>query len=512
MTLLGIDYAIVVAYLAGMLVVGGYLSRKIGTSQEYFLAGRSLPFWAIGVSVVASDIGATDMVGVGGNAFRYGISVANFDWIGSFPAMIVASFVFIAYFWRAGVYTIPEFLGRRYNDGVRSVQVLIWLLYMALNLGVIFYSAGLYLEEIMGWPYWVGVGVTAVVIGAYSVSGGLTAIVLTDVIQVTIMFVGCLAIVVLGVWEAGGLLALKEKVLALGPAYGEHFDLLLPAETRKPAPWTGILFGLAMVMAPAYFIGNQTIVQRTLAAKNEWHAKASMLVGALLKACVPVLVATPGLIALALYRDEVKDPDQSFAVLIRRLLPPGMAGLLFAAFLAAIMTNLDSILNSAATLFTKDIYQRFLRPAAGDAEILRTGRIVSLLTLIAGVAASPVTERFEGVYVFSQTLLSLFQGPTFAILLLGIVWARCTPAAGLAGLLAGLAAAALMHANADRLFTIEEPFLYVSFWSFAFTAATCALVSAFTRPHPEERLRGLVYGLVVRDPAPEAGAGEGSRA
>jgi len=499
MTLLGIDYAIVIAYLVGMLVVGAYLSRRIDTSQEYFLGGRSLPFWAIGVSIVASDIGATDMVGVGGNAFRYGISVANFDWIGSFPAMIIASFVFIAYFWRAGVYTVPEFLGRRYNDGVRGVQVVIWLLYMALNLGVIFYAAGIYLQEIMGWPYWVGVGVTATVIGAYSVTGGITAIILTDVIQVTIMFVGCFAIVVLGVWEAGGVSALQEKILALGPEYAEHFDLILPAETKKPAPWTGILFGLGMVMAPAYFIGNQTIVQRTLAAKNEWHAKASMLVGALLKAFVPVLVATPGLIALALYKDEVKDPDQSFAVLIRRLLPPGMAGLLFAAFLAAIMTNLDSILNSAATLFTKDVYQRYLRPNADDAEILRTGRIVSLVTLIAGVLASPLSQQFEGVYVFSQTLLSVFQGPTFGILLLGIFWARCTSAAGLAGLLVGLASAAAMHMNADRLFTIEEPFLYVSLWSFIVTVATCAAVSLFTRPHPPERLRGLVYGLVVKE-------------
>jgi len=260
----GIDYFVVIAYLGGIMLLGLYFRRFVHSSKDFFLAGRTLPFWAIGMSIVVSDIGTMDFVGVAGGAYRYGIAVGNFDWLGSVPAMLLAAFVFLPYFWKAGLYTIPEYLGRRYNDYVRTLASLTWIIFFAFDLGVIFWATGLLIESLMGWPIWFSILLTAGVVGLYTFLGGLAAVVMTDVVQMIIMFVGGGAVVFLGFFKVGGWSGLVEKVTALGPEYESHFDLVMPVDTQTPFPWTGILFGLTFVMANAYMIGNQAIIQRCL--------------------------------------------------------------------------------------------------------------------------------------------------------------------------------------------------------------------------------------------------------
>jgi SSS family solute:Na+ symporter len=247
-------------------------------------------------------------------------------------------------------------------------------------------------------------------------------------------------------------------------------------------------------MANAYMIGNQSIVQRCFSAKNEWHAKASMVFAAFLKMLIPVLVLFPGLMAVILH-PGLEDGDQAMPTLIRSLLPPGLRGLMFAAFLAGLMSSIDSCLNSTATLWTKDIYERFIRPDASDKHYLKVGRIATLVLLLFGVITSPVSMYFEGIYVAIQTFLSFFQGPIFSILLLGIFWRRTTQWGGLAGLIGGIMVSWLMHIFKARLFTIEDPFLYVSWWSFVAGFVITVAVSLFTEAHPVSRLYGLVYRL-----------------
>jgi SSS family solute:Na+ symporter len=186
----GIDYAVVIAYLAGIMLLGLYFKRFVHSSKDYFLAGKSLPFWAIGMSIVVSDIGAQDFVGVSGGAYRFGIAVGNFDWIGSVPAMLLGAFIFIPYFWKAGVYTIPEYLGRRYNNALRTLASLTWIIFFAFNLGIIFWASADVLDTLMGWSYWKSIVITAAIVGVYTFCGGLTAVVLTDVVQMVIMFAG----------------------------------------------------------------------------------------------------------------------------------------------------------------------------------------------------------------------------------------------------------------------------------------------------------------------------------
>ncbi|MBN2595005.1 MAG: sodium/solute symporter [Sedimentisphaerales bacterium] len=489
-----IDYFIVIAYLIGLLFLGLYFRKFVHSSTDFFLGGRMLPFWAIGMSIVVSDIGALDFVGVAGQAYRHGIAVGNFDWIGSVPAMLLAAFVFVPCFWKSKLYTIPEYLGRRYNESVRMIASLTWIIFFAFNLGVIFWSSAVLLEELMGWNEWVSIIATAIVVGLYTFCGGLTAVVMTDVVQMIIMFVGGGAVVCLGFYKVGGWSGLVEKVSAMGSSYENHFNLILPVDTQTPFPWTGILFGLTCVMSMAYMIGNQAIVQRCFSAKNEWHAKASMIFGAFLKMMIPVLVLFPGLIAIVIH-PQLEDGDDALPTLIRTLLPPGLRGLLFAAFLAGLMSSIDSVLNSTATLWTKDIYEKFIRKGAPDEHYLIVGRVATVAILVLGVITSPVSDLFPGIYVAIQTFLSIFQGPIFSVLLLGIFWKGTTQWGGLAGLVGGMVSSGLMYLFKGSLFTIEDPFLYVSWWSFVTGFIIAVVVSLFTQSHPVSRLYGLVYKL-----------------
>ncbi len=495
--LTGIDYFIVIAYIIGIMVLGFYFRRYVASSEDYFLGGRSLPFWAIGMSIVVSDIGAMDFVGVSGQAYRYGISVGNFDWIGSVPAMLLAAFIFIPYFWRGGMYTIPEYLGRRYNRHVRTIASLTWITFFAVDLGVLFWASAVLLNVLMGWPVWLSIMLTAGVVGLYTYFGGITAVVMTDVVQLVIMFVGGLTLTFLGLHAVGGFDGLVDKISAMGPEYRNHFDLIQPSDTKTPFPWTGILFGLTFVMANAYMIGNQTIVQRCLTAKNEWHAKASMIFASGLKMLVPILVLFPGLMAIVLH-PGLEDGDQALPMMIKSILPPGLIGLMFSAFFAGLMSSVDSLLNSTATLFTKDIYEPFIRKGATDKHYLKVGKLTTLVLLIIGVATSPISSKFPGIYVAIQTFLSYFQGPLFAILLLGIFWKRTTQWGGLSGLLIGIGFATILNTFKGSFFTIEDPFLYVSWWSFVAGFIITVAVSLFTSPHPEIKLEGLVFKATLK--------------
>jgi SSS family solute:Na+ symporter len=507
--LAGIDYAIVLVYLAGSLVVGTWFARWVSSPADLFLAGKGLPFWAVGMSIVVSDIGATDFIAVAGGTYRYGLAQANFDWVGSMPALLVTAFLFVPLFWRCGAYTIPEFLGRRYNEPVRFALALSWGLILVTNLGIMLYATAILLRGVMGWDPLLSIWVTAIVVGIYTTTGGLAAVVMTDVLQLVVMFVGGAALAVRAVWEAGGLEAMRERVLAAGPAYAQHFTLFLPHDTETPFPWTGILLGLGIVLSTAYFSGNQAIVQRALGAKSEWDAKAGVLFAAPFKLFIPLLVALPGLAALVVTPGLVK-PDDAVPGLIRLLLPPGLRGLMFAAFIAALMSSVDSALNSASTLWTQDVFVRLhhavTRRDLAPRRVLLVGRVLSVAFLLSAALIAPEIERrFSNLYNAIQSIFSLIQGPSLAILLLGVLWRRATAWGGLLGLVSGVALAMLLNLDSMAgLFHSSEPYLFIAWWSFVFSALVTVLVSLLTPPQSPEKIRGLVLGEMGRDPALQA--------
>ncbi len=598
-----IDIVIIAIYMVGVFILGLSFARYVKNAGDFFIAGKALPFWAIGMSIVVSDIGAMDFVANAGGAYTDGIAVANFDWIGSMPAMVFAAFLFVPYFWRAGVYTIPEFLGRRYNQGVQILHGAIWGVFLFTMLSLMLWVTGDQLSNtILGTNPYVVIWVMVIITGFYTFSGGLSAVVMVDVVQLIMMFVGGIALLVLSLWEVGGPAELKRKVEDLNPrmivtvgeekpgtelpekelqaaltgagfevlhsyriyppaagadatsnkffvrvatidlakttadnpadirrntrkyldevleplaagegveinelvSYEGHFSMLLPHNTDKPYPWSGILFGLGIVLAIAYMSGNQAVVQRTLGARTEWDAKGGMLFGGFLKAFIPLMVTVPGLCALVLAPD-LADGERAVPHMIATLLPPGLRGLMFVALFAALMSSVDSTLNSATTIWTNDLFGKFYGWAKGrpldERQALIVGRIATAVFIVSAAFFAPVVAKAESLYVFIQTLLSLFQGPTLAILLVGILWRRATGWGGFAGLVLGVCftSAFVYIPTLGGLFHSADPFLFIAWWSFVFSIVVTIVVSLLTRPEDDEKIRGLVWGQVMKD-------------
>lgn len=526
-TLSFLDYAVIFVYLLGTLALGLYIGSKIKTGSDYFLAGRRLPWWAIGMSLVATDIGAVDIIGTGGAAFSHGLAVGNFEWIGCVPAMIIGAFVFIPFFWRSGVTTIPEYMERRFNVSVRSALALCWIAFMACNLGIMLLASAKMMSLHLGMSVNACIYLTAILVGIYTISGGLAAVVYTDMIQCIIMIGGCLLVLVIGIIDIGGIdefqTKIKERELAqrmepvdgapaeVLPADAEEFlhtSLILPADTKTPFPWTGIFFGLALILSPAYWIGNQAIVQRSLGAASEFEAKAAYVWGALLKNLVPLVVAVPGLIAFIKF-PELKDGDKAFPELISHLLPVGLKGLFLAAFLAALMSSIDSYLNSASTIVSNDFYKRFYRRDASDVSLLMVGRVVTFLLVLWAIAfAFFLMDRSEGIYTIFQTLMAFFQGPAFAILITGLLWRRATGVAALTGFIVGVCFSISLFVlnqpsvykalEIEPLFQVQDPFLYLSIWAFTVSFSLIVIISLCTKPEPTEKIEGLVFSLKPR--------------
>jgi SSS family solute:Na+ symporter len=485
-----LDAVIIVVYLVGITALGLWASRGIKTSKDFFLAGRSLPWWVAGMSLVVSDIGAKDMIGLAGDAYRYGIVMMNFDFVACTMPVLIAAFLFMPLFWGAGVSTIPEFLGRRYNDGVRTFFAVIWSLFMVGTVATIFVSAAAMFEGLLGWNFWFSVGLTSVLVAIFTTSGGLKAVAVTDVASCIVLIAGAALLCFIGLREVGGVTAMVDKVSAL-PWTEEHFTLL-PSASHEAFPWPAVILGLGLVLGPAYWVGNQAIVQRTFGVRSQADARASYVLAAVIKLVFPVLLVLPGLLALALYADELGAPtagwdaNQVLPMMISRLVPPGALGLLIGAFIAGVMANLDSYVNSASTLLVTDLYRPFLRPGASDEECLKVGRWLVIALIIVGALVSyQVKVRFGSVFEAFQTFLSFFQGSLFSLLLFGMLTRRATTQGAIAGMLIGVGTSAVMTATGQL-------YLWTAWWSFVAASISLIVVSLMTTPKNEDELRGLV--------------------
>lgn len=537
--LTSVDYLVILAYLAVTMAIGLWVGSYVRSGSDFFLAGRSLPWWAVGMSLVATDIGGTDLIGVGGDAYRYGIVMGNFEWIGCIPAMLVGAFIFIPHLWRCKVTTIPEYLEKRFNVQLRCSVAACWLLFMACNLGVMLLASARFMKSLADWDLTLCIFVTALLVGVYTWSGGLGAVVYTDVLQGFVMIGGCLMFVVIGIQEVGGISPLIEKIHTVARAQdredvrmqeaemtpreraifrakhrrdrpeheSEHLSLVLSAESKSPGPWPAILFGLCFVVGPGYWIGNQCIVQRALGAKSEYEAKASYVYGAMIKNLIPFLVAVPGLIALIRFPEMGHlNADAAMGKLVGTLLPAGFRGAFVAAFLAALMSSVDSYLNSATTLYVNDFYRRFYRPHADEGQMLTVGRWTTIGFVAWGVYfAFQLMPLPTGIYSMFQTLASFFLGPTLAVLIAGMLWRSASSDGALAGYYAGvLTAVGLFTLNQPDvcrwldlkpLFHVGQPYLYYSLWSFLVAMMFIVVFSYFLRSDPPEKTCYVIGGL-----------------
>ncbi|MDH7552889.1 MAG: sodium/solute symporter [Spirochaetota bacterium] len=481
-----IDIVLIVSYLAGITVFGFYYKSHIKTAKDYFLANRSLPWWVIGLSIIGTNIGSNDYIGAAGNAYSIGIAQANFEWIGAIPAMILSALVFIPFFWRAGVYSIPEYLGLRYNNAVRFIAACVMSVFAVVIVGVFLWATAIMLQTYLGWPIWFSILVTATVVGFYTISGGLGAVAITDTVQTFIMFFTAIIVAFIGIEKIGGF---DVFIKTLQNNYPDHLHSFLPAN-HPVFPWPGVILGLGIVLSPAYWCANQAILQRTFAAKSEWDGKASMMFAACLKTFVPFLIVMPGLLALTLAGKSITHQDQALPWVIKHILPAGISGLMFVAFIAALQSSIDSTMNSTSVIIVRDIINVAKKTKLTDGAQLRLGKLFTFIILIVGIAFAPITAYFQGIYVYVQYALSLFQGPIFALMLFGILDKRITPSAGLFSMISGLAVAAVLG-------WLQFNMLYIAFLSFVYSAIALYIVSLFTKRKPEAELKNVVYSNVV---------------
>jgi solute:Na+ symporter, SSS family len=426
LSLSAIDVLVFVAFYSLVLGVSLWKSRGRRTSEDYFLGGRRLPWWLIGVSIVAANISTEQFVGMAGQAAGHvGLAVSAWQLTGAIGIVVVA-FTFLPRFLRAGIYTMPEYLEYRYSPAARTVMsVLTVVIYVTVTTTAVLYSGATALETIFGLSLGVAIAVLCGIAIGYVLWGGLLAAVWADLFQGSALLLGGLATLGLGLAAVGGPGAFLQ-------ANADRLHMVLP-RGHPELPWTVLVGGMWIPIF--YYCGlNQFITQRTLAARSLGQGQAGIVLAAALWLLVPFAIVMPGALAHQLYGEALARPDQAYPMLIRELVPAGLRGFILAALAGAVISTLASVLNSASTIFTMDLYRRFLRKAAGQAELVAVGRAatVAALALAAVLATSPFLEG--GVFTFIQEFQGYVSPGIVAAFVFGFAVPKAPPLAGLAAL------------------------------------------------------------------------------
>ncbi|SDE50583.1 solute:Na+ symporter, SSS family [Dyadobacter soli] len=490
-----LDYIVFFIYLIGVSAYGYWIYKKKSSkevsSTDYFLAEGSLTFWAIGASIIASNISAEHFIGMSGSGFAIGLAISSYEWMAAASLIVVALFILPVYL-KNKIYTMPQFLRERYNPTVATIMAVFWLLlYVFVNLTSILYLGALALEVTAGIDFQyaiVGLGLFAIVITI----GGMKVIGYTDVVQVVVLVLGGLATTYLaldlvsqhfnrpGIFNALGLL--KEQA-------DSHFHMILPKDNPfyKDLPGLTVIIGAMWINNLAYFGCNQYIIQRSLGASLP-TARKGILFAALLKLLIPIIVVIPGIAAFVLYQNgmfqqemlagNVVKPDHAYPVLLN-LLPAGLKGMAFAALTAAIVASLAGKANSISTIFTLDIYKQYIAPQASERQLVRVGRYTIYVAMGIGILIAPQLRVLDQAYQFIQEYSSFITPGVFAIFILGMFWKRTTSAAALTAALL-----TIPLSTAGKFMYPEIPFLDRMGYIFLIL---CAVIAAISLADPKSR-------------------------
>jgi len=513
--------------LAG--VIFWVLRKKDKDTSDYFLAGRDATWLAIGASIFASNIGSEHLVGLAGTGAESGMAFAHWEMHGWM--ILLLGWLFVPFYARSGVFTMPEFLERRYNSKSRTFLSVISLVsYVLTKVAVTVYAGGVVFKDVFGIEYvnilnqqidffWVSAIGLVLLTGLYTVLGGMKAVLYTSVLQTPILLAGSIAILAIGLSQLGGWSNLMEIVRNTDATYlndaGEviyrsttdHMGSLIRSAKDPEYPWTGVLLGSAII-GFWYWCTDQFIVQRVLSGRDQSQARRGTIFGAYLKLTPVFLFLIPGMIAFALKQQGVMDfesNDAAFSTLVKDLLPRGFTGIVVGGILAALMSSLASLFNSSSMLFTVDFYKK-IRPEASERHYVTVGRIATVVIVLLGILWIPVMKGIGKVlYEYLQDVQSLLAPGIAAVFLLGILSKRTTPAAGFTGLVVGFTLGMLrLGLNIYYGDSVDDGFIYrlilepnwlhYEIALFAIVIVLMIAVSAFTKPIDPGRIQGLVFG------------------
>jgi SSS family solute:Na+ symporter len=471
------------------------------TSSGYFLAGRNTGWFVIGASLFASNIGAEHLVGLAGTGAASGVAVGQFEVLACL-ILLILGWVFVPFYLRSGVFTMPEFLERRYSTGARWYLAVISIIgYVLTKISVTIAAGGIVFESLIGINFWTGALVVVIATGIYTVFGGLRAVLYTDMMQMFVLVGGAVVVSMAGLAKLGGWDVLRET------AGSSFFNMWQPI-TDPNFPWTGILFG-APILGVWYWCTDQFIVQRVLSASNQDNARRGSIFGGFMKLLPLFIFVIPGVIAYALAQKgalQLAVPDQALPTLIGALLPTGLRGLVVAGLLAALMSSLSSVFNSCSTLITWDIYKE-LHPGASERRLVLVGQISTVVLVVLGLLWIPMMKFISGqLYQYLQSVQAYISPPIAAVFLIGVFWKRVNARGAMAALLSGFVlgmgrlVAELNKGSLSGFLYAYADINFLHFALFLFVICTAVLiVVSLSAPAPSDvKLAGLTYATTER--------------
>ncbi|MGQ9560629.1 MAG: solute:sodium symporter family transporter [Candidatus Oleimicrobiaceae bacterium] len=455
MGLTWIDLVVFLGFLGTVMAVSLYAGRREQTSEDYFLAGRKLSWYLVGFSLIASNISTEHFVGMAGSAYgRVGLAIASYEWMAAVTLVIVAWWL-LPKFLKAGIYTMPEFLEYRYDAATRTIMATyIMAAYIIVLLATVLYSGAVALNAIFDIPrllvdrfgmsqaraeHWAniaGIWIIGIIAGSYTIYGGLKSVVWSDLLQGAGLLIGGALVTLLGLNYLGhGNILQGWQSFASVNAHKLH--VVLPWNDPD-VPWLAVFVGGLWIPNLFYWGLNQFITQRTLGAKSVAEGQKGIMLAALLKLCIPFIIVIPGIMAYHLFAGEITVADKAYPHMISKLLPPQLRGVMLAALAGAVMSTFNSGLNSASTIFTVDIYARYLRPQASTRSLVQVGRLVTTIIVAVACLWAPIIARFKGVFSYIQEIWGFISPGIVAAFLVGLVVKKAPPAAGKGAMLIGL--------------------------------------------------------------------------
>lgn len=532
-----IDTVIFVAYGGLILGIGLWVSRGKGkTSEDYFLASKSLPWWAIGASLIAANISAEQFIGMSGSGFAIGLAIASYEWMGAITLLIVGKF-FLPVFIRQGIYTIPEFVEKRYGTNLKTILAVFWIcLFIFVNLTSVLYLGATAIDTILGDGS--GALLNYAIIGlalfaaAYSIYGGLAAVAWTDVVQVVLLIAGGLITTFIALSEISPDGSIIGGFSTIFKAVPEKFSMILEkGEIITPngrdawldLPGIAVLIGGLWVANLYYWGFNQYIIQRTLAAKSLKESQRGIAFAGFLKLLIPLIVVIPGIVAFVMNADPAGEltsqtldssfigkegtviSDNAAPWLIRNFIPAGLKGLVLAALSAAIVSSLASMLNSTATIFTMDIYKPYVNKSASEGTLVKTGRITAGVALLIAIILAPQLSNLEQVFQYIQEYTGIVSPGILAVFMLGLFWKKTTNNAAIVGAILSIPIALYFKVApngwSDISFFLNLPFMNQMFWTWILSMGIMIALSYWeTKGADQEKGIKLSKELFKTDP------------
>ena len=513
--LAAIDYALLGVYFVFVLGIGWLLRRRVRSSEDFLTSHHSVPLWITSLAFIAANLGAQEVMGMCASGAKYGAMTFHFYWAGAIPAMIFVGVFMMPFYYGSRARSVPEYLKLRFDEKTRALNAVTFAVMTVFSSGISMYALGTLLELVLGWNFSACVLLSAGIVLAYTLLGGLTGAIYNEVLQFFLIVVGFAPLAVMAVSKAGG----WEGMAARLPPPMTHSWQYLGSASSNPmgVEAFGLIAGLAFVLSFGYWCTDFLVVQRAMAANSMSAARRTPLIAAFPKMIMPLIVIVPGIAAIALTNAGVGyslptkggsyDYDQTLMTLMMQFYPSGLLGLGLTGLIASFMSGMAGNVTAFNTVFTYDLYQSYVRPGASDAHYLTVGRFATVGGIAVSIGAAYFAARYNNMLDVLQLVFSFVNAPLFATFMLGMFWRRTTGHGAFTGLFSGTTAAALVHGatlaegkggwitNAHTFPSVMAQNFYIAIAAWTTCFVVTALVSLATRPKSDEEMRGLVMGL-----------------